>query len=80
MNFTKKRLVAIVTASVLAGGLLGGVAMAYQSHMFAARNALYAARQQLQVSSWNKGGHRVAALRAVNAAIRQVEIGIQVGR
>ncbi|HQT83844.1 MAG: hypothetical protein B7Z58_01715 [Acidiphilium sp. 37-64-53] len=80
MNLSKTRLAAIVGATLVAGGVMGGVAMAYQSHMFAARNALYAARSQLQVSRMNKGGHRVAALQAVDAAIRQVDIGIRVGR
>lgn len=80
MTFTKSRLGAMFGATLLAGAAMGGVAMAYQGHMFAARNALYAARTQLIASAHNKGGHRVAALRAVDAAIRQVNIGIRVGR
>lgn len=80
MNVSKTRFAAVLGAALLVGGALGGVAMAYQGHMLAARNALFAARAQLAVSSRNKGGHRVAALNAVNAAIRQVNIGLQVGR
>ncbi|MHB1302154.1 MAG: hypothetical protein ACYCZB_01575 [Acidiphilium sp.] len=80
MNLSKSRLAAMVLGAMLAGGALGGVAMAYQGHMFSARSALLSARQQLMLSSRNKGGHRVAALRAVDAAIRQVNIGIRVGR
>jgi hypothetical protein len=80
MNLSKTRLVAIVGAALMAGSVMGGVAMAYQSHMFAARSALYTARSQLLVALHNKGGHRIAALNAVDGAIRQVNLGIQAGR
>lgn len=80
MFVSRKHLTAIIAAAIVAGGTFGGVALAYQGHMFAARNALYAARNQLLASARNKGGHRVAALRAVDAAIAQTNIGIRVGR
>lgn len=80
MSVSKTRLAAMFGATLMVGAAMGGVAMAYQGHMFAARNALMAARSQLLAATHNKGGHRVAALRAVDAAIRQVNIGIRVGR
>ncbi len=80
MTFGKTRLAAMFGATLMVGAAMGGVAMAYQGHMVAARNALYAARSQLLASAHNKGGHRIAALRAVDAAIQQVNIGIRIGR
>ncbi|MDD2877728.1 MAG: hypothetical protein PHT60_10225 [Acidiphilium sp.] len=80
MTFSKTRIVVILSAALLAGGAIGGVATAYQGHMMAARNALMAARSQLLAATHNKGGHRLAALRAVDAAIHQVNIGIRIGR
>ncbi|MCF3945082.1 hypothetical protein AiwAL_10715 [Acidiphilium sp. AL] len=79
MTLSKTR-AAIMAGVLLASGAASGVALAYQGHMFQARNALYAARSQLLAARHNKGGHRVAALRAVDAAIAQVNIGIRVGR
>ncbi|MGC9269587.1 hypothetical protein [Acidiphilium sp.] len=80
MILSNKRLAAMFAATWMAGAAMGGVAMADQGHMIAARNALFAARAQLLAAAHNKHGHRLAALRAVDAAIRQVNIGIRVGR
>ena len=71
---------AVIGAVLVVSGAASGVALAYQGHMFQARNALYAARSQLLAARHNKGGHRIAALRAVDAAIAQVNIGIRAGR
>ncbi len=79
MTLSKMKFAAI-GAALLVSGAASGVALAYQGHMFQARNALFAARSQLLAARPNKGGHRRAALRAVNAAIAQVNIGIRVGR
>lgn len=80
MNVSSKRMAAIVVGTLLAGGLAGCVAQAYQGHMFAARNALLAARHQLRLAVPNKAGHRIAAIRAVNAALYQVDLGIRASR
>lgn len=80
MIVSRSRLTGIVVAAILAGGALGGVAVAYQGHMLAARHALFRAKAELQASAHNKAGHRIAALRAVDAAIRQVDIGMRYGR
>ncbi len=78
MNISRKQFAAILGGALIAGGLAGGVAQAeYQGHMMQARRVLLAARHQLQIADRDKGGHRIAALRAVNEALRQVDIGIR---
>jgi hypothetical protein len=49
---------------------------AYQPNMEQALGNLHAARINLEVSSLDKGGHRVRALELVNQAINQVRLGI----
>ncbi len=48
----------------------------YQPNMEQALGDLHAARISLEVSSPDKGGHRVRALELVNQAITQVRLGI----
>ena len=67
-------------AAVLALGFLGGRAVADQPHMRAALEHLRAARSELEIADRDKGGHRVRALRAVNDAIGQCEMGMQYDR
>jgi hypothetical protein len=69
----------LLMAGLAAGGFVIGCATAAQPHMYNALNALRTAQGELQVAEHNKGGHRAAALERVNEAIRQVEMGIQVG-
>ena len=61
----------------LASAFFAGEATARQPHMQAALNELRAARDQLQVATPNKGGHRVEALRLTNAAIAEVQAGME---
>ncbi|MEW6144721.1 MAG: hypothetical protein AB1598_06840 [Thermodesulfobacteriota bacterium] len=49
----------------------------YQPNMEQALGSLHEARISLEVSSPDKGGHRVRALELVNQAIVQVRLGIQ---
>ena len=49
----------------------------YQPNMEQALGNLHAARINLEVSSPDKGGHRVQALELVNQAITQVRLGIR---
>jgi hypothetical protein len=67
-------------SGVLFGSSLTGVALAYQSHMFAARAALNNALAQLNAALPDKAGHRVNAINLVNQAINEVNLGIQAGR
>ncbi len=76
---TRLRLAGIVTAAMLAGGVMGGTAVAYQGHMFSALRALQVARNQLSMASANKGGYRVQAIGLVNQAISAVNAGIAAG-
>ncbi len=65
---------------ISAFGFLGGRAVADQPHMRAALDHLRAAREQLDVATADKRGHRVRALRLVGDAIRQVEMGVEYDR
>jgi len=57
-----------------------GVGQADQPHMQTALASLKTARAELQVAIADKGGHRVAAIRLVDQAITQVQLGIGAGR
>jgi hypothetical protein len=48
-----------------------------QPKMFAALNALQAARLSLETASADKGGHRVKAIEATKEAIEQTKKGIE---
>lgn len=50
-----------------------------QPRMQAALNSLREAERQLAEARHDKGGHRVAALKAVREAIRQTEMGMRAG-
>ena len=71
----------LTVGALMLGAVIGGCAVAAypQPHMFAARRALLAARYQLSIAAHNKGGHRNAAINAVNAALVQTNQGIHVG-
>jgi len=73
----RMRMLGIVMGSALLGAGIGGSAMAYQTHMWNALNALQQAQSQLSVE--DKGGHREAAMNLVNQAIDQVNEGIRAG-
>lgn len=73
----------IATATVvtaLCAGLVIGESIAAQPHMQGALDHLVRARAELEVSSSDKGGHRVAAIRYVDAAIRETRAGIEYDR
>ncbi len=67
-------------AALLAAGIWVGRATANQPHMQSALDHLQAAKSELEVSTRNKGGHRVNAIRLVNEAIGEVHKGIAAGR
>jgi hypothetical protein len=80
VHISKSRLVIAGSAMAISFGTLGaGTAYAFQEHMFAARDNLQQAANQLQQAEHDKGGHREAALGLVQQAIDQVNLGIQSG-
>jgi hypothetical protein len=72
--------IAVAFAATLVSGIFVGQALANQPHMQAALDDLRAARDQLQDSEHNKGGHRAEALRLTNAAMHEVEEGMDDAR
>ena len=50
-----------------------------QPHMQAALEHLRKAKEELEIAKHDKGGHRAAAVRATNEAIRHTEMGIKAG-
>jgi hypothetical protein len=66
--------------AVLFGGFVAGRAHAAQPHMRAALDHLRNARTELNAATADKGGHREAAIRIVNDAIREVQAGIEYAR
>ena len=79
ISSARLRLASIVGGALLAGGVLGGTAVAYQGHMFSALHALQVARNQLSFAEPDKGGYRVQALGLVDQAISATNAGIAAG-
>ncbi len=78
MILSKLRLTALAVLFALFFGALGaGTALAVQTHMLNAKHDLETALGELNAASNNKGGYRVNAIRLVNEAIQQVNLGIQ---
>ena len=81
----KKLLMSLGVAALVAGATLPTVAQAAtpvaeikgQPHMKAALAALETAKEELKKAKHNKGGHRVAALKLVKEAIKEVQAGAQ---
>ena len=68
-------------AGLLASLLLSGAAVrADQPEMQNALSQLQAAKASLQAASHNKGGHRVKAIRLIDQAIVEVQLGIDAAR
>jgi hypothetical protein len=77
---TRLAVVGTLGAIVFAGAGVGaGVAIADQPHMQNALDGLNAAQNQLQIATPDKGGHRVNAIRLVQQAINETNLGIQAG-
>ena len=75
-NLKTTALIGSLTLAI-ATAFFAGEATARQPHMRAALNDLIAARDQLDVATPNKGGHRVEALRLTNQAIDEVRAGME---
>lgn len=50
-----------------------------QPHMQAALEALQSAKHHLEQAKHDKGGHRVAAIKSIDAAIGHVKAGMEAG-
>jgi hypothetical protein len=50
-----------------------------QPHMQAALEALQSAKHHLEEAKHDKGGHRVAAIKAIDSAITHVKAGMESG-
>ena len=79
ISSARLRLAGIIGGALIAGGVLGGSAVAYQGHMFSALHALQVARNQLSFAEPDKGGYRVQALGLVEQAISATNAGIAAG-
>ncbi len=73
----KKRFVVIIVSMCLVLGFAAGVWAEKQPHMMAAIEHLRAAKEELNKASHDKGGHRDAAINAIEEAIHQVKEGIR---
>ncbi len=76
---TRLQITALAVGATLAGGLVGGAAVAYQGHMFSALHALQVARNQLAMAAPDKAGYRVQAIGLVDQAISAVNAGLSAG-
>ena len=76
----KRMLQLAALAGTLAMGVAIGHAAADQPHMQAALDALKTARGELNAATADKGGHRVAALKDIDDAIKEVKAGIEFDR
>ncbi|HTU83346.1 MAG TPA: hypothetical protein VMF61_14525 [Candidatus Acidoferrales bacterium] len=80
MRLTGLRLTALIFALGLVFGLAcAGTAFAVQSHMVNARGDLNSALNQLDAAEADKAGHRANAIKLVQEAIQQVNLGISAG-
>ena len=81
MQSHKLRTALVCGISTLAGVLLTtAFVRADQPNMQNALSQLQAARSSLQAASHNKGGHREIAIRLINQAFVEVQLGLDVAR
>jgi len=82
MKITRLGFAAAISISLFAGIFMGcsSSVRADQPHMQAALDALLNAEHELSAAEEDKGGHRVAALRATRDAIAQTREGIAYAR
>jgi len=70
----------MLVVALVAGSFGAGYAVADQPHMQRALGFLQSANAELQEALADKAGHRVEAIKLVEAAIVQVREGIGAGR
>ncbi len=84
-SMSRRTLIGRLSAIPLAAGALEGLlarpaSAEQQPHMQAAKDALASALAHLEQATADKGGHRVAAIKATKNAIDHVEKGIRFDR
>lgn len=78
MKTVWKSLALVVLLGVFAAPVtMATASMEEQPHMRSALEHLRAAKAELEQAEADKGGHRVAAIKATNDAIRHAEEGIK---
>lgn len=75
-SVSRRQVVGVMALSALAGGPVE----AQQPHMQAAKDNLQEALRHLEQATSDKGGHRVAAIKAAKDALDHVEKGIRFDR
>ena len=80
MTAFHQTMLAAAFGATLALGAAIGVAVADQPMMHRALENLHQARNNLENATADKGGHRLAAIRDIDAAIREVEEGMRFDR
>lgn len=73
---SRRQVIGIIALTALAGQS----AESQQPHMQAAKTSLEEALRHLELASADKGGHRVAAIKATKSAVEHVEKGIRFDR
>ena len=73
----KKRFVVMIVSLCLILGFAVGAWAERQPHMVAALEHLRAAKDELKAASRDKGGHREAAIKAIEDAIDHVKEGMR---
>lgn len=71
---------ALLALSVFVISFVAGCASTGQPHMQSALDHLFSARSELQAASADKGGHRNRALELTDAAISEVQRGMDYAR
>jgi hypothetical protein len=80
-SITRPRVIGAVAVTLLAATAFGaGFAVADQPHMQSALGYLGQAKGELEAAVADKGGHRLKAIADVDAAITQVQEGINFAR
>ncbi len=75
-SVSRRQVVGVVALSAMAGRPV----LAQQPHMQAAKDNLQEAVRHLEQATSDKGGHRVAAIKAAKDALEHVEKGIRFDR
>ena len=76
-RMSRRQIVASAAALPLAAAAFGTAEAAVQPRMQEAIESLRAARNSLERATANKGGHRKKAIDLIDAAIKEVRLGIQ---
>jgi hypothetical protein len=79
-SMNRNTIAAASVVAALCAGLVIGESIAAQPHMQDALDHLMRARAELVAASADKGGHRLAAIRYVDGAVRETRAGMEYDR